>query len=98
MNAAEIEAAISDVALQPFNPAQFPFAFLAAFGNKSTSLKRLRTGNNNGSNVSVGVPQRNNVHLTVCEADAIGETLKALRAGPATTKANAKPVRGEAIP
>jgi hypothetical protein len=34
MNAVEIEQAISDLALQPFDPAEFPFAFLAAFGRK----------------------------------------------------------------
>lgn len=39
MNAVEIEQAISDLALQPFDPAEFPFAFLAAFGNKETNLK-----------------------------------------------------------
>ena len=42
MNAVEIEAAISELALQPFDAAEFPFAFLAAFGNKDTTLKRLR--------------------------------------------------------
>ena len=35
MNAVEIEAAISDLALEPFDTAKFPFAFLAAFGNKA---------------------------------------------------------------
>ncbi len=90
MNAVEIEEAISDLALQPFDVAEFPFAFLAAFGNKDTALKRLRTGNNNTSDVSGRVLQRNNIHIAVCEAGAVGETLKALRASPATTKAKAK--------
>jgi hypothetical protein len=52
MNAVEIEQAISDLAQQPFEAAEFPFAFLAAFGNKDTALKRLRAGNNNTSDVS----------------------------------------------
>lgn len=90
MNAVEIEEAISDLALQPFDAAEFPFAFLAAFGNKDTALKRLRTGNNNASDVSGGVLQRNNIHIAVCEAGTVGEILKALRASPATTKAKAK--------
>jgi len=90
MNAVEIEEAISDLALQPFDAAEFPFAFLAAFGNKDTALKRLRTGNNNASDVPGGVLQRNNVHIAVCEAGTVGETLMALRASPATTKAKAK--------
>lgn len=47
MNAVEIESAISELALLPFDDLEFPFAFLAAFGNKETTLKRLRSGNNN---------------------------------------------------
>ena len=90
MNAVEIEEAISDLALQPFNAAEFPFAFLAAFGNKDTALKRLRTGNSNASDVPGGVFPRNNIHIAVCEAGTVGETLKVLRASPATTKAKAK--------
>lgn len=90
MNAVEIEAAISDLALQTFDAAGFPFAFLAAFGNKDTALKRLRTGNNNASDVPGGVLQRNNIHIAVCEAGRVSETFKALRASPATTKAKVK--------
>ena len=90
MNAVEIEAAISELALQPFDAEEFPYAFLAAFGNKDTTLKRLRSSNNNASNLPGGVLQRNNIHIAVCEAGAVGDTLKALRASPATTKAKAK--------
>jgi hypothetical protein len=90
MNAVEIEEAISDLALQPFDAVEFPFEFLAAFGNKDTALKRLRTGNNNASDVPGGVLQRNYIHIAVCEAGIVGESLKALRASPATTKAKAK--------
>ncbi|MDY7580120.1 lactate dehydrogenase [Herbaspirillum sp. RTI4] len=90
MNAVEIEAAISELSFQPFDAAEFPFAFLAAFGHKDTALKRLRAGNNNASDVSGGVLQRNNIHIAVCEAGTVGETLKALRASLATTKAKAK--------
>jgi hypothetical protein len=90
MNAVEIEEAISDLALQPFDAAEFPFAFLAAFGNKDTALRRLRTGNNNASDVPGGVLQRNNIHLAVCEAGTVGASLNALRASPATIKAKAK--------
>lgn len=90
MNAVEIEAAISELALQAFDAAEFPFAFLAAFGHKDTTLKRLRAGNNNASDVPGGVLLRNHIHMAVCEAGTVGETLKALRASPATTKAKAK--------
>lgn len=90
MNAVEIESAVSDLAAQPFDAAEFPYAFLAAFGNKETTLKRLRTGNNNASDVPGGVLLRNNIHIAVCDAGAVGESLRTLRESPATTKAKAK--------
>ena len=93
MNAIEIESAISELALQPFDAAEFAFAFLAAFGNKDTTLKRLRAGNNNTSDVPGGVLLRNHIHIAVCAADggdSVGDTLTALRASPATAKAKAK--------
>jgi hypothetical protein len=42
MNAVEIEEAISTLAELPFDGGEFPFAFLQAFGNKETTIKRLR--------------------------------------------------------
>ena len=51
MNAVEIEEAISKLAEQPFDPAAFPYAFLEAFGNKSTTLKRLQSGSANKSDM-----------------------------------------------
>ncbi len=93
MNAVEIEAEVSALAERPFDAAEFPFQFLEAFGNKDTTLKRLRAGNNNLSDVPGGVLQRNHMHMAVCAAgavDAVGETLRALRASPATIKAKAR--------
>ena len=79
MNAVEIEAAISELADQPFDAQEFPYAFLAAFGNKETTLKRLRAGNNNASDVPGGainaVLLRNNIHIATCEAGQISATL-----------------------
>jgi hypothetical protein len=90
MNAVEIEAALSDLCLEPFDAAEFPFAFLQAFGHKETTLKRLKAGNNNASDVPGAVLLRNHIHMSVCEPGAIGPTLRALRESPATTKAKAK--------
>jgi len=90
LNAVEIEEALSDLALQPFDAAEFPFAFLAAFGNKDTTLKRLRAGNNNASDVPGGVLLRNNIHIVVCPPETVGETLAALRASAATVRAKAR--------
>ena len=63
MNPVEIEAALSDLALDPFDAAEFPFQFLAAFGNKEVALKKLRTGHSNTSDLTTGVLLRNNIHL-----------------------------------
>ncbi|MDH0373367.1 lactate dehydrogenase [Comamonas aquatica] len=90
MNAVEIEAAVSDLATEPFNAQEFPYAFLAAFGNKDTALKRLRTGNNNASDYPGGVLLRNNIHIAVCDEGKVSETLTALLASPSTIKAKAK--------
>ena len=90
MNAVEIEQAKSDLALEPFDPAEFPYAFLAAFGHKETTLKRLRAGNNNGSDLAGAVLLRNHIHLAVCAVGEVGATLQALRASPATAKAKAR--------
>ena len=42
MNAVEIEEAISLLAEQDFNAEEFPYAFLEAFGNKTTTIQRLK--------------------------------------------------------
>ena len=90
MNAVEIEEAISLFADQPFDAAEFPYGFLEAFGNKATTIKRLRTGNSNQSDVENGVLQRNNIHIAVAPRDQVYKTLDALRASPATAKQKAK--------
>jgi hypothetical protein len=90
LNAVEIESAISDLAIQPFDPAEFPYLFLAAFGNKEVTLKRLRSGNNNTSDLPGGVLLRNNIHIATCEQGNVSETFTALLASPATAKGKAK--------
>tara|TARA_R100000322_G_scaffold149059_1_gene105868 strand:- start:5459 stop:8197 length:2739 start_codon:yes stop_codon:yes gene_type:complete len=89
MNAVEIEEAISTLAEQPFDVGEFPYAFLLAFGNKDTTIKRLRTGASNKSDID-GVLQTNNIHLKTCAKGQVAETLAALKASPATNKSKAK--------
>jgi hypothetical protein len=89
MNAVEIEEAITQLAEQPFDPAEFPYAFLAAFGNKETTLRRLRSGETNKSDVG-GVLQTSNIHIQTCDSGRVSETLAALKASPATSRAKAK--------
>ena len=89
MNAVEIEEAISALAEQPFDAQEFPFAFLEAFGNKPTTIKRLRSGTSNKSDLG-GVLQTNNIHLVVCPPGEVTKALVALKASPATAKAKAR--------
>lgn len=85
MNAVEIEEAISLLADQPFDADAFPYLFLEAFGNKSTTIKRLKSGATNKSDVG-GVLQRGNIHIKTCAEGEVAATLDALRKSPASQK------------
>lgn len=89
MNAVEIEQAISALFEQPFDGKEFPFAFLQAFGNKETTIKRLRAGVSNKSDLG-GVLQTGAIHIAVCATGEVTKALAALRASPATSKAKAQ--------
>lgn len=89
MNAVEIEQAITDLAELPFDRANFPYAFLEAFGNKDATIKRLRAGATNKSDLG-GVLQTNHIHILTCDEGQVSEALAALKASPATAKARAK--------
>ena len=90
MNAVEIEEAVSALAEGPFDTAEFPYQFLAAFGNKDTTIKRLRAGSTNASDLPGGVLQRNNIHIAVAAPSAVPQSLAALRGSPTTARAKAK--------
>jgi hypothetical protein len=90
MNAVEIEEAVSKLAEAPFDSASFPCAFLEAFGNKETTLKRLRSGDSNQSDIPGGILQRNNIHIKACPEGEVTATLAALRQSPATTRQKCK--------
>jgi hypothetical protein len=83
MNAVEIEEAVSALAERPFDAAEFPYAFLEAFGNKEATIKKLRAGASNKSDIG-GVLQVNHIHLKIAEAGTVGATLDALRGSEAT--------------
>ena len=82
MNALEIDEAVSALAERPFDAAEFPFALLQAFGNKATTIKRLRTGASNRSDLAGGVLQTNNIHIVVAEPGAVTETLSPTEGQP----------------
>src|SRR6185437_5051948 len=88
MNAVEIEEAISALAEQPFDAQEFPFAFLEAFGNKPTTIRRLRAGASNKSDLG-GVLQTSHIHIVTCPQGEVTKTLAALKASPATARAKA---------
>ena len=90
MNAVEIEEAITNLAEQDFDPENFTYAFLEAFGNKATTIKRLKSGSSNASDIEGGVLQRSNIHIVVCSEGEVTETLGKLRTSPATVKAKVK--------
>lgn len=89
MNAVEIEEAVSLLAERPFEAVAFPYAFLEAFGNKATTIKRLQSGATNKSDVG-GVLQRGNIHIKTCAEDEVTATLDALRDSVATAKQKAR--------
>lgn len=90
MNAVEIEAAVSELAEKPFDAQEFAYDFLRAFGNKETTIKKLRAGQSNSSDIQNGVLQRNYIHIAICDQDSVTQTLSALRESKATEKAKAK--------
>ena len=90
MNAVEIEEAVSDLVIEPFDRAEFPFQFLEAFGNKATTLNRLRKGSSNRTDVSGAVLQRSNIHILATELGETEAGLKALRESPKTAQQKAK--------
>ena len=89
MNAVEIEEAVSLPAEQPYEADSFPYAFLEAFGNKATTIKRLKNGTTNKSDLG-GVLQRGNIHIKTCDEGEVAATLDALRESAATATQKAK--------
>lgn len=90
MNAVEIEEAVSELALKPFEAEEFPFSFLEAFGNKGTTIKKLRSGTSNKTDVNGAILQRNNIHILSSEKGKVTESLEALRNSPLTKKNKAE--------
>ena len=90
MNAVEIEEAVSELVMQEFDQTEFPFQFLEAFGNKETTLKRLRSGSSNRTDVEGAILQRSNIHILVTEEGKVDDGLKQLLSSEKTTQQKAK--------
>lgn len=89
MNAVEIEEAVSELFEQPFDAAIFPGAFLEAFGNKPTVIKRLQSAASL-SDIEGAILQRNNIHLKVCPEGQVNKVFNQLKNSPTTTKNKTK--------
>lgn len=90
MNAVEIEEAISRLAEQPFDATEFPYAFLEAFGNKPTTIQRLRNSNKNKTDIEGAVLQHNSIHMASCPVGEVQNKLNKLRNSAATVKQKVK--------
>ena len=91
MNPVEIEEAVSQISSNRFDAVEFPFEFLLAFGRKSTTIKKLRSGITNKSDIG-GVLQRNNIHIATCQEGEVDITLNSLKESQETKKGKAKGV------
>jgi hypothetical protein len=90
LNAVEIDEAISRLAEQPFDAAEFPYAFLEAFDNKPATISRLKSGNANKSDIEGAVLQYNNIHIAACPTGEVLKKLEKLKNSPVTSKQKAK--------
>jgi hypothetical protein len=84
LNAVEIEQAVSGLVEAPFDRESFAFSLLEAFGNKATTIRKLKTdrskkGAANKSDVEGGVLQTKNIQLLVCDEGTVTQSLKAYR-------------------
>jgi hypothetical protein len=84
MNAVEIDRAVTELFQQPFDADEFPFQLLAAFDRNETTLKRLRSGNTNRSDVPGAVLQRSHIHIATAPVGEVDSLVAALRASPRT--------------
>jgi hypothetical protein len=88
----EIEEAVSNLALQLFDGDERPHAFLMAFSNKDTTIKKLRStkSSSNSSDIRNGVLQRSNIHIAICAENDANSTLVKLKQSPETSKGKVK--------
>ena len=82
MNSVEVESAVSDLAAEPLDA--------AAFDKKETTLKCLRKGDSNKSDVPGGVLLQVNIRIAVCTIGETRATLEWLKASPKTSAAKGK--------
>ena len=90
MNPVEIEQAVEELSQALFDREEFAFSFLEAFGNKETTIKKLRSGSTNSSDVENGVLQRNNIHIATANKGEVEAAFQALKQSPKTVAGKVK--------
>ena len=73
-----------------FDVEEFAYDFLIACGKPEPTIKRLRNGDANESDVNGGVLLRRHIHIKACEKGGLREAMDALRNSRATKKMSNK--------
>jgi hypothetical protein len=89
VNAVEILEAVSELAEQPFDPEELFVQFVAAFGNRHTTLKRRRTGISNKLAVG-GAPQTRDILIATCAVGQKHATIANVRPSAVSARQKAR--------
>ena len=94
MKTTEIADAVQELTEKPFAPDDFAYDFLRAFGADDVTIKRLRTGNSNKSDVENAVlpggKTKLKVHILPAAPGAVDAAMEQLQNSAATIKHKAR--------
>lgn len=85
MNPSEIYDALAEIAAEPFDATEFPFAFAAATDGAKAAISELRSGSTNKSDLPGGVLFGKKFHFAPALAGMTDVTLDQLRSSKKTT-------------
>ena len=86
MNPSEISDALSGLASQPYDLAEFPFGFALATGNTPATIAKLRGGSFNKSDLPGGVLMNQKFHFVPALPGMVSAALDQLRSNKRTAK------------
>jgi hypothetical protein len=86
MNPTEIAEALSALAAEPYDPAEFPFGFAQATGNNPATIAKLRGGSFNKSDLQGGVLMNQKFHFVPALPGLVSAALDQLRTNKRTAK------------
>lgn len=87
MNPTEIYDALAEIASQPFDAREFPFAFAAATDGANAAIAKLRNGSSNKSDLPGGILFNRKFHYAPAATGQSAVILDALRASKKTKSA-----------